>query len=267
LTYFIRIVLISFLFIQTSNSFGQPPVGHWTFEPGEEFTDRSENFDPIQLKNAEIKNGCLFLDSARYAYTLGYSGPNIDADKTLITWLYLDDLEALSGITVSIEAYGNDFLDAITYHGLYTEKWSIGSDNWNRSNVNDHGAIETDTVNLIQIAATYKSISDDSIRITLYRNGELYDSYNSAKSDVYYTGSTHVKFGYYGNTTTDAYIWIHCRVEEARIYNRALSQEEIRNLKIVKTSTYKWLYWLIGGLLFVIIAVILFRKLKYEKTQ
>ena len=72
-------------------------IGHWTFEKGVELEDLTGHFSEIDLLDAEVKDGKLHIGNNEWAMTTGYKGPDIGPDKTLVTWLYLDDLNVTRG--------------------------------------------------------------------------------------------------------------------------------------------------------------------------
>lgn len=72
-------------------------IGHWTYENGVELEDLTGHFSDIELKGAEVKDGKLHIGNNLWALTTGYKGPQIGPDKTLVTWLYLDDLNVRRG--------------------------------------------------------------------------------------------------------------------------------------------------------------------------
>lgn len=236
--------------------YAQPPIGHWTFEPGEEYIDRAGNFAPITLKNAKVEDGFLFLDSAEFAYTQSYAGPDIYKEKTLICWLILDDLNALSGLPLTLEGVGRGFYDAILYSGYHQGSWNVASELWRRSWLGEGGLNEEEVGSCIQIAVVQEELNEDSVSVNIYRNGETYLSYGGYKNRTYYTGNTEVKFGFAGAKTADAYNWIDCRIEEAMIFNRALSQEEIRSLEPIKIEPENQLIWyLLGGIIVLVLLI------------
>jgi hypothetical protein len=252
---------ICFFLVLAGKASGQNLVGHWTFEPGEELLDRTGNFSSLILKDVEILDGYLHLDSASGAHAKDYSGPNIYSNRTMVCWLELNDLDAISGHLMTTQAKGRAFKESILYHGLYPRNWNQASEFWSRSFLDSAVFEETKVDTLLQIAIVSKELDKDRITVTIYRNGEKLVTYEALKSPPFYTGSTEVCFGFDGRLTDDFPMWMDCKLEEARLYNKALSQEEIKSLSIVKvlppTSHY---WWIIGAVLLLVAGVFGYRK-------
>ena len=205
-------------------------VGKWTFTNGS-LADETGNF----TNNLILSNGCMVIDHAlvvepyKYAYTMGYTGPTV-TNKTLVAWAYMDSLTTYGGSLISFLKNGtwNPVFDAIVYGERTAQQWMAGSDGWARSPGNNGGALETSGPNtLIQMAIVYESTN-----ITIYRNGALYASYSTNTTPQIYppADNTWVCFGMRLFYQNNACGWIQARITEARIYDEALTQEQIAAL-------------------------------------
>jgi len=213
----------------------QTPLGQWTFEPGNELKDLSNNFGDIALKaGATITDGKLNLDTDMWATTTGYTGPDI-TEKTMVAWLYLDDLEIKMGAPIAINMSSGDTFDAITYAERQPHRFFPGSSNFSRTEDPVPGFEETETGKLFQLAISYEN-SDNLAHIRMYRNGDLIGEYTKGPIATWKAGDVEAIFGPRAVIGGNAYGWIKGRVEEARVYGSVLSQDQVKALALGGTS-------------------------------
>ncbi len=159
------------------------------------------------------------------------------SDKTLITWVSPANLMQRGGSALTIQR--GDQFDGIVYGERVNGKWMAGSNNFARTQQNPlAGEVETYTGNTpIQLAIVY-----EGKQLTLYRNGEQYDSYEANNVDLLHTKDNFAVFGlrHRGAITGQNF---QGTIEDARIYDRALTVEEIRELKPNKESAIKPYAW------------------------
>ncbi len=158
-----------------------------------------------------------------------------DTDKTLVSWVTLNNKAIKGGSVLTVE-HERQF-DGIVYAELGEARWMAGSDMWGRTNKeqNEYAREDADANTLIQMAIVYK---DDSV--TIYRNGEIYASHKAKNIDLLNKDGNIVTFGIrhtQGNGRVDA------KIEDARIYKQALSQEELKQLVPNKESSIKAFAW------------------------
>jgi len=118
---------------------------------------------------------------------------------------------------------------AVFFTGLCGEerRWMAGSSFWKRTEDAVPGFEETETGQLIELAISYEDDGTGQAHVTIYRNGEIIGDYTMGPLETWVAGDTEAIFGpraYIGGT---AYGWVVARVEDARIYNEVLSQDEI----------------------------------------
>lgn len=157
-------------------------------------------------------------------------------DKTLVSWITLEDKNVRGGSAITLQSRGN--FDCITFAEKVENKWMIGSDNWNRSEKNqDHYPIEeAGPDELIQMAAVYK---DDNI--TLYRNGKLIADYQvKEKSNFINDGDNHIVLGVRHSGANGG---IAGSIDDARVYDVALTLDQIKALKVNEESAVKPYAW------------------------
>ena len=206
-------------------------IGHWTFENGVELEDLTGHFGDIDLLDAEVKDGKLHIGNNEWAMTTGYKGPDIGPDKTLVTWLYLDDLNVTRGATLAVNKSSADTFDAIVYAERQPKRWMAGSSFFRRTQDADPGFEEKETGKLIQLAISYEDDGGNA-KITIYRNGDLIGDYTKGPIVSWKAGDVEALFGPRALIGGTAHGWIVARVEDARIYNTVLDEKEINNLAV-----------------------------------
>ena len=225
------LLLLSF---SLSTAFGQGEkkedlIGHWTFEKGVDRKDLTGNFGDIEFKGAEVKDGKLHIGSNKWAITTGYEGPKIGPEKTLVAWLYLDDLNVTHGAPLAVNKSSGDTFDAIVYAEKHAKHWMAGSSNFKRTQNASHGSAEKETGKLIQLAISYEDDGGNA-KIMIYRNGEIIGDYTMGPIVSWVAGDVEALFGPRALIAGTAHGWVVARVEDARIYNAVLSEKEINNL-------------------------------------
>ena len=204
-------------------------VGHWTFEKGRTLTDLTGNFGQIELKGARVKDGQLHISEGKWALTTGYAGPTIGPNKTLVAWVYLDNLDSVAGAPLSVSMSSDAMYDAIVYAQREPGRWMAGSTYGIRTMNAVPGFEEKETSKLIQLAISYKNVNGDA-QIVIYRNGERIGAYTFGAIAKWVAGDVEALFGPRVVFQGETYGWIEARVEDARVYNAVLSQDEINNL-------------------------------------
>lgn len=205
-------------------------IGHWTFEKGVELEDHIGHFGDIELRGAKVNDGKLHLGNNEWGLTTGYDGPQIGPDKTLVTWLYLDDLNVTRGATIAVNKSSADTFDAIVYAEKHERHWMAGSSHFNRTHNDPHGTPEKETGKLIQLAISYED-DNNNAKIMIYRNGEVIGDYTKGAIKSWTKGDVEALFGPRALIAGTAHGWVVARVEDARIYNAVLSEDDINNLE------------------------------------
>ena len=159
----------------------------------------------------------------RMEATLGNAlGPN----KTLVAWFTLtnSDDNSPDGGPLSV---GNASFDAIVYGERTGGQWMNGSDGWSRTPQNNGGAGETlSEPNEIMISITYDSSAANKIKI--YRNGVLYAEHNQGSLISHAAGQMVLIGPRNWSQYNDGYM--NGYIDEARIYNTALTDSEVAAL-------------------------------------
>jgi len=157
-------------------------------------------------------------------------------DKTLVSWVRLADKNVRAGSILTVQS-GRQF-DGIVYAELAAGKWMAGSHLFQRTNRAQGGraAEKADAKTLVQMAIVYKGD-----RITIYRNGAPYSAHKAKNIDLLRGASNFVVFGvrHVGGGSGS----IGGSIEDARIYEAALTVDQIKALEPNKASTIKPYAW------------------------
>lgn len=226
---FISCILITSTYAQNEKE--ESLIGHWTFEKGDEIKDLTGHFGDIKFNGAEVKDGKLYIGNAKWALTTGYKGPKIGHDKTLVTWLYLDDLNIRRGATIAVNQSSSDKFDAIVYAERQERRWMAGSSFFRRTQDAIPGFEEKEKGKPIQLAISYED-SDGKAKITIYRNGEKIGNYTHGPIVSWDEGNVEALFGPRALIGGTAHGWVVARVDDARIYNAVLSEDDINSLEV-----------------------------------
>ncbi|NQT21392.1 MAG: hypothetical protein HQ592_16920, partial [Planctomycetes bacterium] len=158
-----------------------------------------------------------------------------NTDKTLVSWVTLTDRNERAGSVLTIQR-GPEF-DGIVFAERAPHRWMAGSHLFQRTQeVQDKNPVETaDSRILLQMAIVYKG--DE---ITIYRNGKQYTSYKANNIDLLSGKDNVVVFGlrHLGGNGS-----IAGSIEDARIYSRALSVDELKSLEPNQKSAIEPYAW------------------------
>ncbi len=198
------------------------PFAQWTFE--QDVSDSLAGLQGELTGGATVSGGRLHLNGTT-AKMQTTSLPKAIKEKTLETWITLTDLNQRGGTALTLETEGGGQFDGIVYGEREPGKWISGSENFIRTK-DLEATKETAAPNtLIQIAIVYHADN----RIEIYRNGKPYapaylPSGSNGTLRTYPAGKAHLLFG---QRHTGAGNFLHGEIEEARLYDRALSAKEI----------------------------------------
>ena len=158
-------------------------------------------------------------------------------NKTLVVWAAPADLKQRSGSALTLDDMDSHF-DGIIFGELARGKWMAGSDLHRRSQ-KDQKACPAETADqntFVQVAIVYKSKN-----VTIYRDGKKYSSYKIGEPQTFGPGSV-VMFGKRHIDTSDTSCF-RGKIDDARIYDKALTAEQIAELKPNKLSDIPPLAW------------------------
>ena len=201
------------------------PLAQWSFDG--DAKDTQGNLNGELRGGAVIKNGRLVLNGTD-AFMESVPLKQDLKEKTLEAWVYLSNLQQRGGGVITTEKIGGSIFDAIVYAEKESKQWVPGSNNFKRSQTLG-GTQETAAPDeAIHLAVTYAA---DGL-ISFYRNGKPYGKAYSlaAKQEelaTFAAGQSHVLLG--RRHTGGGIAFLSGEIEEGRLYNRALSAEEVSN--------------------------------------
>jgi len=159
-------------------------------------------------------------------------------DKTLVAWITLANLTQRGGSVLTLDDQDSHF-DGIVFGEVSPAKWMAGSDFYKRTQ-RDQASCPAETAGpntLVQVAIVYKGN-----QITVYRNGKEYTRHEIAQPQEFGPDSA-VVIGLRHIEAGDRACFAGA-IDDARIYNVALSAEQIAALKPKELSDPKpWAWW------------------------
>lgn len=162
---------------------------------------------------------------------------NTLTDKTLVVWASPANLEQSGGSALTMDDLKGGF-DGIVFAEIKPKAWAPGSDSFCRA-PKDRASLPLETAapgQFVQLAITYQDKT-----IALYRNGEKQCDYQVEKTCSFADdlamvfGVRHIKPDN-KNTFVGA-------IDDARVYDRVLTQAEIKALVPNKLSAIKPVIW------------------------
>lgn len=181
-----------------------------------------------------MKTLFLFTLAATATFTVLAAETTLLQDKTLVAWVAPANLTQRGGGVLTIQSpnlSGEDF-DGIVFGEIAPGRWMAGSEFWHRTQ-QEQSAVPAETADaqtLVQIAIAYAGQ-----QITVYRNGKLYSRHEIQQpftfdeNSLVVLGLRHLSAGASGTFAGD--------IEEARIYDVALSGETLATLRPHQTGT------------------------------
>jgi hypothetical protein len=205
------------------------PYAEWDFEDGPQ--DLKGHL-PLTLNgNARIEHGTLILDGKSYARSVTL--PKDFKAKTLEAWVMLDNLDQRGGGVITMQDNRGVVFDSIVFAEKAAHQWVPGSDNFKRSRLLDGPAEQEADKRPVHIAIVYESKG----HVTAYRDGVPYgQSYTSEGPAVFKEGDSHVQFGC-RHGTGGGNKFLAGRILRSRVYDRALTADEIHQTRLLEQST------------------------------
>ncbi|WP_172824433.1 BspA family leucine-rich repeat surface protein [Polaribacter sp. KT25b] len=215
----------------TESTFLDKRIGYWTFEGGS-VSDSEGNFGDLVFENADVSivNGKLDVKSNGWARTSSYVGSTIE-EKTLVSFVEMRDLSVTAGAVIAIDGITNDNFDAIGFAERESGRWLAGSTSFSRTEDATPGFEETVTNIPVMMAITYVRTPAGIANVKIYRNGEEIGAYYKGVFVGWPANNTEILFGpRHSPTSTIRRGNIDALIDEAMLFNRALSPTEIRSL-------------------------------------
>lgn len=164
--------------------------------------------------------------------------PQVLDERTLVAWATLENIEQ-RGVSIFTIQNGASIFDGLILGEIKPRAWMGGSDYFRRTE-RDQSKYpeETETKKLIQIALVSRGKT-----VELYRNAILLSRYEIPGEATKFSSKSEVLFGVHHLNLLHANKF-RGEIEDARIYDRALSQQQIQSLKPNVASTpAPWAWW------------------------
>jgi cytochrome c553 len=195
------------------------PIGLWTFSAGPQ--DLMGGLKSELLGDAVVRGGALVLDGQK-SFLRTAPLPRRLSEKTLEAWLYTDNLSQRGGGVLGVEGITVHAFDTVVFGESAAKKWLPGSNNFKRTQQPDGMEEISKPDQRVHIAITYAM--DGTIAV--YRNGEPYGiPYKKTDIQVFNEGDSRVLIGLRHTGAGNGFF--QGRVDEARIYDRELSAQEV----------------------------------------
>jgi hypothetical protein len=197
------------------------PMAQWTFE--QDARDTRGALNGTLVGGARVERGRLILDG-KGAYFRSPPLPRTLREKTLEAWVTLPDRQQRGGAVLSVQTPDGGQFDAIVFGEREPGKWMAGSEFFHRTQ--DLQASGEGAAGLIHIAIVYRA--DNSIAV--YRDGRPYampyaPSGDAATLRTFPAGGAEVLIGLRHLGAANGFL--RGEVEEARVYDRALTDAEV----------------------------------------
>ena len=195
------------------------PFAVWTFD--RDASEASGKLDGQLEGGAEIAAGRLVL-GGNGAYLRTEVLPITIREKTLEAWVVPANLEQRAGGVLSLEGTQVHGFDAIVFAEREPRRWMAGSDFSKRTESVGADAEDAPPEAVIHIAISYRA--DGSVAI--FRNGApLGRTYTKGELKTYGAGAARVLLGQRHSGAKNGFF--AGAIDEARLYDRALSTAEI----------------------------------------
>jgi hypothetical protein len=206
------------------------PLAEWTFDDLKDNQGRL----PITLTgNARLENGTLILDGKSMAQS--GSLPKEITAKTLEAWVQLDNLTQQGGGVITVQEKNGGLFDSLVFGEKQAAHWVAGSDHFNRSELFEGPAESEAATRPVHVAVVYQA--DGTIRG--YRDGQPYGrTYRKAPGAIFEPDQSQVILGC-RHGAPNGNKGLSGRIYRARLYDRALSPEEITKTATIEANTIR----------------------------
>jgi hypothetical protein len=204
------------------------PLAEWTFD---NLNDTQSKLPLTLTGNARLENGTLVLDGKSMAQT--GSLPKKLKAKTLEAWVQLDNLTQRGGGVLTVQGNDGVLFDSIVFAEKTPAHWVAGSNFFDRSELFE-GPAETEAATRpVHIAVVYQPDGT----ISGYRDGMPYGrTYRKAPTAVFEPEASQILLGCRHGKPTGNH-GLAARIFRARLYDRALTPEEITQTARIEANT------------------------------
>jgi beta-fructofuranosidase len=187
----------------------------------------------------KIIGGLCFLPFSLFSQDAVPAAQPALADKTLVVWVSPSNLSQRGGSALTLEDR-RDHFDGIVFGELSSAKWMAGSDSFSRTQ-KDQSRFPLEDASpgtFVQVAIVYRGRE-----VAVYRNGTLYSRHTIPSAPQQFPAHSMVIMGKRHQHQGDQAHFAGA-IDDARIYDRALSAEELSALKPNAADGPKlWAWW------------------------
>jgi hypothetical protein len=207
------------------------PLAEWTFD--KDLNDTTGKLPLTLTGNARIENGALIVDGKSMAQS--GSLPKTLTSKTLEAWVQLDDLKQQGGGVITVQHKDGGLFDSLVFAEKTPAHWVAGSDHFNRSELFEGPAETEAAARPVHIAVVYQPDGT----ISGYRDGKPYGiTYRKAPGATFEADQSQVLLGCrHGSPSGNK--GLRARIDRARLYDRALTPEEIAQTSRIEANTIR----------------------------
>lgn len=202
------------------------PIARWTFEG--DARDSVGGMHGELLGDASLANGRLVVGGNGHARMAPLAKDL--AAKTLVARVKVDPLSQRGGGALSVQSTGGLVFDALVYGERMPGQWIAGSDEFRRTQDLAGAFPEEASAGFVEMATTYGADGT----ISVFRNGLPYGQpYRlAAGPQTFFGGSSEVLLGMRHGPIdrVGGNYFLRGEIEEAALYDRALTAEEIAEL-------------------------------------
>ena len=204
-------------------------LAEWTFD--KDLSDLKGHLNLELVGSARIENGALIVDGKSMAKS--GSLPKRLTAKTLEAWVMLDNLTQRGGGVLTVQGKNGVLFDSIVFAEKTPAHWVAGSDRFNRSELFEGPAETEATTRPVHVAVVYQADGT----ITGYRDGKPYGrTYRKAPAAVFEPDASQILLGCrHGSPAGNK--GLSGRIFRARLYDRALTAEDIAKTARIESST------------------------------
>ena len=195
------------------------PVSVWTFSAGPE--DVLGGIKSELIGDATVFGGSLVLNGQK-SFLRTEPIARRFSEKSLEAWVYVDDLNQRGGGVLGIEGITEHAFDSLVFGESAAKKWLPGSNNFKRTKQPDGAEEISGPQQRIHVVISYSSDGT----VTVYRNGKPYgEPYKKSELHNFVEGDTRVLIGLRHTGAGNGFF--HGRIDEARVYDLALSSDQV----------------------------------------
>jgi hypothetical protein len=224
-------------------------IARWTFAGRGGPWDETEAWQSVEFpgaaNTAKLTHRGLELKKDGWACVRPAPGKMFTIkDKTLIAWLILNDLsdKQPAGSALTLDSIKQDMFDGIVFGEQAPATWMAGSNRRARwAEKSEQSLAETEPGKLIKMAITYKDAGSGGVKIEVYKNDDLKQSYTKGELATWAnTDDIEVIFGARHTNLSDADVrgYLNATIVAAEIHDECLSAAAIKLRQYTDPSTF-----------------------------